>query len=106
MCVCVCGGGGEPLEFSYVSMHTVVVLVYHFQTTLVQSRGHPVGFLLAGTHAGTIANNKIVLFNQKSIIIICDVLNGVFSYISGLCTAAVELHNAFTLNYEILYCTL
>jgi len=45
---------------------------------------------------------------QKSIA--CHVLNSVLSYISGLCTAAVErweLHedNTFTLNSEILQCT-
>jgi len=34
-------------------------------------------------------------------------LNSVLSYISGLCTAAVELHEdkVFTLNSEVLQCT-
>ena len=64
---------------------------------------------LPDIRAGTIANNNIILFysTKNQVYNVCDVFDSVLSYISGLCTAAVEqqeLHedNTFTLNSEIL----
>jgi len=56
----------------------------------------------SGTHAANNNNYNIIVNNY----ILCHVLNSVLSYISGLCTAAVEqqeLHedNTFALNSEI-----
>jgi len=64
---------------------------------------------LPGTHAGSVANNNIHLFQSTKINNTCHVLKFDL-YISGLCTVAVEqqkLHedNTFPLNSEILQCT-